>query len=53
MGEQDAMTRSTCNRAEMEAFLSTPGCRRTVLAALWAAMGGKVCGHIWGAIPCS
>lgn len=41
-----------CNEAEMKAFMSTPGCRRAVLGAFMDGVGGEVCGHIRGAIPC-
>lgn len=41
-----------CNETEMKAFMSTPGCRRPVLGAFMDGVGGEVCGHIPGAIPC-
>lgn len=41
-----------CNEAEMRAFVSTSGCRRAVLGAFMDGVGGEVCGHIPGAIPC-
>ncbi|KAJ6437590.1 protein kinase-like domain [Purpureocillium lavendulum] len=41
-----------CNEAEMRAFMSTSGCRRAVLGAFMDGVGGEVCGHIRGAIPC-
>lgn len=40
------------NRAEMEAFVSTRGCRRSVLAAFMDGVAGERCGTVSGAEKC-
>lgn len=40
------------NRAQMSAFVSTPGCRRAVIAAFMDGVAGETCGDVAGAEPC-
>lgn len=40
------------NRAEMEAFVSTPGCRRTIVSAFMDGVAGESCKDIADAEPC-
>lgn len=40
------------NRAEMEAFVSTAGCRRTVVSAFMDGVSGESCKDVAGAEPC-
>ncbi len=40
------------NRAQMEAFMTTPGCRRSVIAAFMDGVDGERCGDVPGAEKC-
>jgi hypothetical protein len=40
------------NQAQMDAFVSTPGCRRAVIAAFMDGAAGETCGDVGGAELC-
>lgn len=40
------------NRAQMEVFILTPGCRRAVILAFMDGIAGETCNDVDGALLC-